>query len=55
MASMRDVQRRILTIVPVMAIATFSIAAFFGWAVTRRIVELRLEERIHERMRIAAE
>jgi len=55
MASMRDVQRRILTIVPVMAIATFSIAAFFGWAIARRILELRMEERLSERTRIARE
>jgi signal transduction histidine kinase len=29
------------------------IAAFFGWAIARRILELRLEERLHERIRIA--
>src|SRR5215469_3164373 len=46
-------QRRILFIVPITAISTFFIAAFFGWAITRRIVELRLEERLHERTRIA--
>jgi signal transduction histidine kinase len=55
MASMRDLQRRILTLVPLMAISTFSIAAFFGWAITRRIVELGLEERVGERTRIARE
>jgi len=55
MASMRDVQRRILMIVPLMAISMFSLAAFLGWAITRRIVELRLEERLSERMRIACE
>ena len=45
--------RRILLIVPITAISTFFIAAFFGWAITRRIVELRLEERVEERTRIA--
>ena len=50
---MGNMQRRILFIVPITAISTFFIAAFFGWAITRRIVELRLEERIEERTRIA--
>src|SRR5215831_8350509 len=52
---MGSIQRRILLIVPVTAISTFFIAAFFGWAITRRIVELRLEERVRERTRIARE
>jgi signal transduction histidine kinase len=52
---MASVQRRILFIVPLTAISTFFIAAFFGWAITRRIVELRLEERVSERTRIARE
>jgi len=52
---MESVQRRILFIVPATAISTFFIAAFFGWAITRRIVELRLEERVSERTRIARE
>ena len=30
-----------------------SVAAFFGWAIARRILELRLEERVSERTRIA--
>jgi signal transduction histidine kinase len=50
---MEHMQRRIVFIVPITAISTFFIAAFFGWAVTRRIVELRLEERVSERTRIA--
>ena len=54
-ASMRDVQRRILLIVPATAISTVFIAAFFGWAVARRLLELRLEERVGERTRIARE
>jgi signal transduction histidine kinase len=52
---MESMQRRILFIVPITAISTFFIAAFFGWAITRRIVELRLEERVSERTRIARE
>ena len=50
---MGSVQRQILLIVPITAISTFFIAAFFGWAITRRIVELRLEERVSERTRLA--
>ena len=52
---MKSVQRRILVIVPMTAVSTFFIAAFFGWAITRRIAELRLEERVSERTRIARE
>jgi signal transduction histidine kinase len=52
-AAMRDVQNRILVIVPVTAIATILTAAFFGWAIARRILELRVEERVSERTRIA--
>src|SRR5262249_52979496 len=53
--NMDTVQRRILSIVPITGISTFFIAAFFGWAITRRILELRLEERVNERTRIARE
>ena len=52
---MRGVQRRIFLIVPTTAICTFLTAAFFGWAITRRIVELRMQERIGERTRIIRE
>src|SRR6266571_7862218 len=52
-ANMRNVQRRIFLIVPATAISTVLIAAFFGWAIARRILELRLEERVSERTRIA--
>src|SRR6516165_5719393 len=48
-------QQQILFIVPITAVSTFLIAAFFGWAITRRIAELRLEERVSERTRIARE
>jgi signal transduction histidine kinase len=54
-ARMRNMQRRILFIVPATAIATFLCATLFGWAMARRIVELRLEERMNERTRIARE
>ena len=50
---MRSVQRRILILVPATAICSFLIAAFFGWSIARRILELRLDERVTERMRIA--
>jgi signal transduction histidine kinase len=52
-SDMRSGQRRILIIVPVTALLTFLVAAFCGWNMTRRILELRLEERVNERMRIA--
>jgi len=54
-ANMKGLQREILFVVPTTAILTFFIVAFFGWAVTQRIVELRLEERVSERTRIARE
>jgi signal transduction histidine kinase len=41
--------------VPTTAVVTFLVAAFLGWVITRRIVALRLEERIGERTRIARE
>ena len=50
---MRSVQRRILILVPATAICSFLIAAFFGWSIARRILELRLDERVTERLRIA--
>ena len=54
-SNMRTLQRKILLFVPATAIATFFIAAFFGWAIARRILQLRLEERVTERTRIARE
>jgi signal transduction histidine kinase len=54
-SEMKTVQRTILIIVPATAVCTFCIAAFFGWSIARRIIELRLEERVTERMRIAGE
>lgn len=49
------VQRRVLIIVPATALCTFFIAAFFGWSIAQRFVELRLDERVAERTRIARE
>src|SRR5215469_5339605 len=54
-ANMSNLQRRILLIVPLTAMATFFTATFFGWAITRRMVEMRIEERVNERTRIARE
>ncbi len=54
-ANMRSVQSRILVLVPAMALSTFSIATCFAWAIARKIIELRLEERISERTRITRE
>jgi signal transduction histidine kinase len=52
-ANTRDVQRRIRLIVPATAIATVFIAVLCGWAIARRMLELRVEERVNERSRIA--
>lgn len=52
-ANMRDVQRRIRLVVPATAIATVFIAALFGWAIARRMMDFRVEERVNERTRIA--
>jgi len=49
----RSVQRTIVIIVPATAISTFCIAAFLGWSVARRMIEVRLEERVNERTRLA--
>jgi signal transduction histidine kinase len=54
-ANMRNVQRRILIMVPAIAISTFLIAALFGWAIAQRVIDLRLQERVGERTRITRE
>jgi signal transduction histidine kinase len=54
-AERRSIQRRILIIVPATALSTFFMATFFGWSIARRFIELRLEERVNERTRIAQE
>jgi signal transduction histidine kinase len=53
--NMRSVQSRVLVLVPAMAVSTFSIATFFAWAIARKIIDLRLEERVNERTRITRE
>lgn len=53
--NMAHVQGRIFLIVPITAISTFFTAAFFAWAITRRMIELRSKIRLSERMRIARE
>jgi signal transduction histidine kinase len=55
LGSMQSRQRRILLIVPATALSTVLVAALFGWAIARRILELRVEERVNERTRIARE
>jgi len=52
-ANMGSAERRMLILVPATAIFTVLIAALFGWTMARRILELRLEERVSERTRIA--
>jgi len=52
---MRAIQSRILIFVPATALCSFVVAALFGWSTARRFIELRLEERVTERMRIARE
>ena len=52
---MRAIQSSILIFVPATALCSFVVAASFGWSTARRFIELRLEERVTERMRIARE
>jgi signal transduction histidine kinase len=54
-ANMRSAQNRILVLVPAMAMSTFCIATFLAWAIARKIIELRFEERVGERTRITRE
>ncbi len=53
--SMQSIGNRILFLVPASAIATFCIAMFCAWTILRRVVEVRLEERVNERTRLARE
>lgn len=48
----RRLQNRILFLIPFLALSTFSIAARFVWVIARRVIQLKLEERLNERMRI---
>ena len=52
-AKMGSVLASILVIVPATAISTVCIAALLGWSVARRMLDLRVEERVNERTRIA--
>jgi signal transduction histidine kinase len=52
-SNMESVQNRILILVPATAIYTFVIASFFSWAIARRFLNVRVEERVNERTRIA--
>jgi len=59
-ATMGNLQSRILVVVTTTALATFLVAAFFGWSIARRMIQLtqesmniRFEERLAERTRIA--
>jgi signal transduction histidine kinase len=54
-ANMRRAQLRIFVLVPATAISTFFIAAVLGGAITRRIITLRVHERVAERTRVARE
>jgi signal transduction histidine kinase len=48
----RRLQNRIFFLIPFMALSTFSIATLFVWVIAKRIIELQIEERTSERMRI---
>jgi len=45
-------RNRIMFLIPFMALSTFLIATLFVWVIAKRIIELRIEERLSERMRI---
>lgn len=50
-----NLQNRILLIVPITTILTFLLAGYFCWSTARRIMELRIDVQVKERMRIARE
>jgi len=52
---MRAIQQRIFILVPSTALCSFIVAAWFGWSIARRFIELGTEQRVTERMRIARE
>jgi signal transduction histidine kinase len=52
-SNMESVQNRILILVPATAIYTFVIAALFAWTIARKVLNVRVEERVNERTRIA--
>ena len=47
-----SLQNRIVFLIPFMALSTFSIAGLCVWVIARRIIQLQIEERLNERMRI---
>ena len=51
----RRTQLRIFVVVQATAISTFFVAAVFGVAITKRVISLRVQERVAERTRIARE
>jgi signal transduction histidine kinase len=53
--NVQQLQQRIFFLVPATAVFSFLIATFFGWAITQRMSELRIQERVAERTRIARE
>jgi signal transduction histidine kinase len=52
-SNMESVQNRILILVPATAIYTFLIATLFAWTIYRKFLNVRVEERVNERTRIA--
>ena len=45
-------QDRILFLIPFLALSTFLMAALFIWVIAQRILEVKLEGKLNERMRI---
>jgi signal transduction histidine kinase len=52
-SNLESVQNRILVLVPATAIYTFVIAMLFSWTIARKFLNVRVEERVRERTRIA--
>jgi signal transduction histidine kinase len=45
-------QNRMMVLIPLLALSTFLLASLLAWVIARRIISLRIEERLKERMRI---
>jgi signal transduction histidine kinase len=54
-SNLESVQNRILILVPATAIYTVVIASLFSWTIARKVLNVRVEERVNERTRIARE
>jgi signal transduction histidine kinase len=52
-SNLESVQNRIFILVPATAIYTFLIATIFSWTIARKFLNVRVEERVSERTRIA--